>query len=334
MRFIRSSSSSWRSRSSIGAPGAETMWVMRSDNRGIVREWSLAGIGRGIGIFAHISSRLKKTPHRCNNVTNLGIRKVRVNWKTENAPCKSLGDRESSQAIAKRIRALLQMDGDRVVNSASDSMPREVFNQAVAFLKLDDERVVHAFFVSAVARNPHHIGEALAVSTRNFSAALVPRVEPLELDGRKSRLQRVETRVVTPDFTFVAVPKSVIAKFGNTFVDAATVRGDDSPVAHDPEVLDRMQAEAGGRTERADPTPLVASADRLGCVLDYRDSPVPCDIVDPIHIGRAAGQMHRDDRFCAGRDRPLEQGRIDVVVFGHIDKHRSGTDGNNHPRSG
>src|SRR5258708_580081 len=239
------------------------------DNQGVVQEQSLAGIDQGIGIFAHISSRLEKAPHRGNNVTNLGVREFRVNWKTENAPRKSLGDRENARAVPERIRALLQVDRNRVVNSAPDSLSREVLDQAIAFLKLDDKGVVHAFFVIAVARNPYHIGKAFLILARDLPAALVPRVKPLELDGRKPRLQRVETRVVTPHLAFVAVAKSVIAKLGDAFIDGATVGGDESPVAHDPEVLDRMQAEAGGRRERADPTPLVASADRLASALNH-----------------------------------------------------------------
>src|SRR5262245_27200224 len=313
------------SRSSSGTGSAAALSAMGSDG---LQESDYKGYDEPQASFP------EEIPHGSDHVGDLGRGQLRVDRQAENPAGEPLGDRKRTGPVAERRGAFLEMDRDRVVDAATDAVSRQVLDQAIALVELDDEGVVDAFLVTAVARNPDHIREAFAVLRGDLAAPAVPSVEPLELDRGDPGLERVETRVVAPDVALVPVAQPVVAQHQDALIDLAVRGGDETSVAHHAEILDGVQAEAGADSEGADPASLVARADRLRRVLDHGDAFLARDRVHRVHFRRAAGQMHRDQRPGARRDRPFQKRRIDVVVLGDVDEYRLGSGCDDHPGGG
>ena len=93
--------------------------------------------------------------------------------------------------------------------------------------------------------------------------------------------------------------------------DEVAIRGRDHPcVAVGPQVLARVEAEAGGLAEGADLAALVGGAVGLGTVLDDDQVVLFRDRHDGIHVGRLTIEMNRNDGARAGRQFALHIGWI------------------------
>ena len=63
----------------------------------------------------------------------------------------------------------------------------------------------------------------------------------------------------------------------------------------------------------------------MGAILDDDQAMPGRNGIEPVHVDRQSGKVHRDDRFCAGGDQSFQKGEIHVVADGiDIAEYRGG----------
>ena len=114
-----------------------------------------------------------------------------------------------------------------------------------------------------------------------------------------------------------------VAQHTELLGERVVVRGHRAALTARTEVLARVEAEAGERTEAADPASLVLGAVRLRGVLDHHQTVALGDLEDRVHLRRLAVEVHRHDGSGALGDRRLDGLRVHVVG-GRVDVDEDG----------
>ena len=171
-----------------------------------------------------------------------------------------------------------------------------------------------------------HLFEGPGVLRGAGATLLGPALQVPQLDSQDGRLERVEAAVGPEHDVVVSVRGgSVVGDLPHARHEVGVRGRDHSCVAAGPEVLGRIEAEAGGVAQRPGPSAVPFRAVGLGRVLEDRE-PVPAgDLVDGGHVRRVAIEMDGDDELRAGRDRRLEPLRVHGVSPGiDVDEDRRG----------
>jgi hypothetical protein len=151
-----------------------------------------------------------------------------------------------------------------------------------------------------------------------------------QLDAEDGGVDRVESRVAAVgNHVLVLGALAVVRDQAHARGDVVARRHDGPGVAGRAEILGRVETEAAGVADRADPPPLAGDrapgAVRLRRVLDERRAVPAGERDEPVEVGGLAVEMDGDD----GLDRPLREQRrggvdVDRVVVADVHEQRRG----------
>src|SRR5262249_10879928 len=130
-------------------------------------------------------------------------------------------------------------------------------------------------------------------------------------------LQRIEPTVESYEVMIVPGLLTMVAEHFQLGCQVAVVGRDEPTVAEAAEVLGRIEAEAGGRADRAGADAVVFGPNRLARVFyDWNATGGAGDLLDLLHFGALAEEVDRDDRLRVRADFVEHVGRVDVERVG------------------
>ncbi len=145
-----------------------------------------------------------------------------------------------SEVAARR----LQMQWERVVDSATDILFEQRLPDRVALLGPDYEQMIDRLVPCGLGRQLHPASrEALAVSFGEFAPPPVPLIELLQLRAQDRGLDRIEARVVADLFMRVMRDAPVIAQRRDARLQLVIIDRDRAAFAPSAQVLPRIEAE-------------------------------------------------------------------------------------------
>ena len=174
------------------------------------------------------------------------------------------------------------MDGDRIMNAATDAALLEIVEHAVAVghaqgIHMIDMLAAGSLEGCAELRN---VGEEIRVSGGMGSAPGVVRVQVRQFHAEHSRLDAVHPGVPSNDIMMVFPGLAMVAEHAHAIGERGIVGGDGAGFAEGTEVFAGIKAETTGDTEAAGAAALVSGAVGLAGVLDHGDAVPVRDLED------------------------------------------------------
>src|SRR5579862_9671826 len=124
-----------------------------------------------------------------------------------------LGVRKVTALVSKVAACGLQMQRERIMNSASDIVFQQGLANRVALLGPNHEQMVDGLVaLRLVGQRDPAACELFAVGLRELAALAIPRIELLELRAQHRGLNRIETRVVADLLMRIVRDATVIAQ--------------------------------------------------------------------------------------------------------------------------
>src|SRR5882672_10927907 len=136
-----------------------------------------------------------------------------------------------------------------------------------------------------------------------------------QLHAQNSRLDFVQAVVPARLAAEIFRRLAVVAQRSNALREFRRIRNDHARVAVSTQILCGIEAEARGIAHRSGRPAFVGSADRLGIVLNHRQSARPSERQDWIHVRREAIEMDDYDGARSGGYAAFQLSGIDVVGF-------------------
>ena len=193
----------------------------------------------------------------------------------------------------------------------------------------------HHELVPAVPRRPGlrqldalQIGQGPVVGGGDAAAALDPALQVGQLDVQHRRLHGIETAVVAEGRVQIAARHAMHRQLPHRLGHGGIAAGHGATVAGGAEVLGGEEAEAARIAPAAHRLPGPLGTGGLGAILDHPQAVAAGDGADPLHVHRAAEQMHRHQGTGGGCDRRLDLIQIDQIgVRVHVHEHGRGAHG-------
>jgi hypothetical protein len=194
--------------------------------------------------------------------------------------------------------------------------------RVVAHDELVERALRHAF----VARQRSQAGERLdrALELRGArGAALVLRGQSQQLLPQHRGLPLGHARVGPSSRSKGVAPASLRPQFNDGARCERVVVGRDRAPLPGREQLARLHREGAELADRSRRPPAPARAVRVRAVLDEQQATAVAELAQAIQVCHRTGEVHRDDRLRARRDRRLHLMGIDAVAVGqHVGEHR------------
>src|SRR6185503_6036241 len=148
------------------------------------------------------------------------------------------------------------------------------------------------------------------------TAILGPALDILHLNAEHRALNTFEPVVKAFEIVVISALSAPVAQYAQLACIVSVAGGHRATLAIRAQVLAWVKAEAAHVANAADAPPLVLGAMRLRGILDQYQVVPPRDRQNRVHIGRAAIQVHRQDRLGTRRDRGLDLGWVDCERLG------------------
>src|SRR2546425_5150132 len=206
-------------------------------------------------------------------------RQLRVDRQREGVTGRTLGLREVAYFVTEIGKALLEMEGNGIVDLRPHAAIGQKCFQLVATTGPDHELVIdvaaaalgirHGRRLDDTAGGEARLGQKSLVATRILLTSLGPSVEIVQLHVDKGRLQGIESEVAADEAMVVLRFGAVGPQHSEALGQSRVVRDDHASVTERTEVLGGEEGEGADRAEAAGAASVAAlGADRLRCILE------------------------------------------------------------------
>ena len=267
---------------------------------------------------------------------DLGVGQLGEDGEAEAFAGRFFGDGEVTLFVAEAGVALLEVQGNGVVQSTADFVGFEVLFEVITARVTDDVEVVAAFGACGFNRELQRgVGKKFVVAMSDTAATLCPSVEVFEFDSENAALNAFHAVIVADFVVVIADGGAVFAQGSSAGGLGGVVHDERTAFATCAKVLAGIEAESGHEAEGACDLAVVFRAVGLGRVFDQGDIVFLTNRKQRVHIAGVAVEMNRHEGFGARGDGLFDALGVDAAgLVVDININRTGTDVGNGPACG